>query len=34
MASAEKLETPQSVVDEGVNLGVRRLFTIPGRVPF
>jgi ribonucleoside-diphosphate reductase alpha chain len=34
MASAEKLETPQSVVDEGANLGVRRLFTIPGRDPF
>ena len=34
MASAEKIQTPDSVVDEGANLGVRRLFTIPGRDPF
>jgi ribonucleoside-diphosphate reductase alpha chain len=34
MASAEKLQTPESVVDDGASLGVRRLFTIPGRDPF
>src|SRR5215210_1029024 len=34
MASAEKIQTPDSVVDEGASLGVRRLFTIPGRDPF
>ncbi len=34
MASAEKLQTPDSVVDDGASLGVRRLFTIPGRDPF
>jgi ribonucleoside-diphosphate reductase alpha chain len=34
MSSAEKLQTPESVVDDGASLGVRRLFTIPGRDPF
>jgi ribonucleoside-diphosphate reductase alpha chain len=34
MASAEKIHTPDSVVDEDAKLGVRRLFTIPGRDPF
>jgi len=34
MASAEKLQTSESVVDDGASLGVRRLFTIPGRDPF
>jgi ribonucleoside-diphosphate reductase alpha chain len=34
MASAEKIQTPESVVDEDAKLGVRRLFTIPGRDPF
>ena len=34
MASAEKIQTPDSVVDEDAKLGVRRLFTIPGRDPF
>src|SRR5215204_2164211 len=33
MASAEKIQTPDSVVDDA-SLGVRRLFTIPGRDPF
>jgi ribonucleoside-diphosphate reductase alpha chain len=34
MASAEKIQTPDSVVDQDAKLGVRRLFTIPGRDPF
>ncbi|HEV3479936.1 MAG TPA: hypothetical protein VG144_10880, partial [Gaiellaceae bacterium] len=34
MASAEQVQTPSSVVDEASTLGVRRLFTIPGRDPF
>ena len=34
MASAEKLQTENSVVDEESSLGVRRHFTIPGRDPF
>jgi ribonucleoside-diphosphate reductase alpha chain len=34
MASAEKLQTQDSVVDNAASLGVRRLFTIPGRDPF
>jgi ribonucleoside-diphosphate reductase alpha chain len=34
MASAEKLQTQDSVVDDAASLGVRRLFTIPGREPF
>jgi adenosylcobalamin-dependent ribonucleoside-diphosphate reductase len=34
MASAEKVQTPESIVDEDAKLGVRRLFTIPGRDPF
>src|ERR687892_1395072 len=34
MASAEKLQTENSVVDEASRLGVRRHFTIPGRDPF
>jgi ribonucleoside-diphosphate reductase alpha chain len=34
MSSAEKLQTPDTVVDDGASLGVRRLFTIPGRDPF
>ncbi|HMB17903.1 MAG TPA: vitamin B12-dependent ribonucleotide reductase [Gaiellaceae bacterium] len=34
MASAEKIQTPDSVADEDAKLGVRRLFTIPGRDPF
>jgi ribonucleoside-diphosphate reductase alpha chain len=34
MASAEKIQTPDSVVDDAAKLGVRRLFTIPGRDPF
>jgi ribonucleoside-diphosphate reductase alpha chain len=34
MASAEKVHTPDSVVDEAARLGVRRLFTIAGRDPF
>jgi ribonucleoside-diphosphate reductase alpha chain len=34
MASAEKLQTQDSVVDDGASLAVRRLFTIPGRDPF
>ena len=34
MASAEKIQTPVSVADEDAKLGVRRLFTIPGRDPF
>ncbi|HEX2482209.1 MAG TPA: hypothetical protein VHQ69_10035, partial [Methylomirabilota bacterium] len=34
MASAEKIQTPDSVVDDAAKLGVRRLFTIAGRDPF
>jgi ribonucleoside-diphosphate reductase alpha chain len=34
MASAEKVQTPDSVVDDAAKLGVRRLFTIAGRDPF
>jgi ribonucleoside-diphosphate reductase alpha chain len=34
MASAEKIQTPDSVADQDAKLGVRRLFTIPGRDPF
>jgi len=34
MASAEKLQTENSVVDDETSLGVRRHFTIPGRDPF
>ncbi|HET6641807.1 MAG TPA: vitamin B12-dependent ribonucleotide reductase [Gaiellaceae bacterium] len=34
MASAEKIQTPDSVLDQDAKLGVRRLFTIPGRDPF
>src|ERR671925_1853406 len=34
MASADTTQTPESVVDEAASLGVRRLFTIPGRDPF
>jgi ribonucleoside-diphosphate reductase alpha chain len=34
MASAEKLQTQESVVDDAASLAVRRLFTIPGRDPF
>jgi ribonucleoside-diphosphate reductase alpha chain len=34
MASAEKLQTENTVVDEESSLGVRRHFTIPGRDPF
>ena len=34
MASAEKVQTPENIVDEDAKLGVRRLFTIPGRDPF
>jgi ribonucleoside-diphosphate reductase alpha chain len=34
MASAEQIQAPESVVDEDAKLGVRRLFTIPGRDPF
>ncbi len=34
MASAEQVQTPDSVVDDTAKLGVRRLFTIPGRDPF
>jgi ribonucleoside-diphosphate reductase alpha chain len=34
MASAEKLQTQDSVVDDAASLGVRRHFTIPGRDPF
>jgi ribonucleoside-diphosphate reductase alpha chain len=34
MASAEKLQTQDSVVDDAASLAVRRLFTIPGREPF
>jgi ribonucleoside-diphosphate reductase alpha chain len=34
MASAEKLQTQDSVVDDAASLAVRRLFTIPGRDPF
>ena len=34
MASAEKIQTQDSVVDDAASLAVRRLFTIPGRDPF
>ncbi len=34
MASAEKLQTENTVVDEESSLGVKRHFTIPGRDPF
>ena len=34
MASAEKVQTPETIVDQDAKLGVRRLFTIPGRDPF
>src|ERR687887_2245336 len=42
MASAPKIETPETpveevvntVVDSGREVGVRRFFTIPGRAPF
>ena len=34
MASAEKLQTENTVVDEEATLGVKRHFTIPGRDPF
>jgi ribonucleoside-diphosphate reductase alpha chain len=34
MASVENIQTPETVVDEDAKLGVRRLFTIPGRDPF
>src|SRR5215210_2565317 len=34
MASAEKLQTENTIVDEESSLGVRRHFTIPGRDPF
>jgi ribonucleoside-diphosphate reductase alpha chain len=34
MASAERLQTQDSVVDDAASLGVRRLFTITGREPF
>jgi ribonucleoside-diphosphate reductase alpha chain len=34
MASAEKIQTPDSVVDDAAKLGVRRLFTLAGRDPF
>src|SRR5215217_2875435 len=34
MASAEQIQAPETVVDQDAKLGVRRLFTIPGRDPF
>src|SRR5215210_3160480 len=34
MASAEKLQTENTIVDEESSVGVRRHFTIPGRDPF
>ena len=34
MASVEKLETENTVVDEESTLGVKRHFTIAGRDPF
>ena len=34
MASAEKLQTENTVVDEESTLAVKRHFTIPGRDPF
>ncbi len=34
MASVEKLQTENTVVDEESTLGVKRYFTIPGRDPF
>src|SRR5215210_5325158 len=34
MASAEKLQSENTVVDETSSLAVRRHFTIPGRDPF
>src|SRR5215212_10864802 len=34
MASAEQIQAPENVVDQDAKLGVRCLFTIPGRDPF